>query len=129
MEVYEKINLILKKNKMTKRAFSDILISLKPILKSRNTVPNAKAIYKYLSGDINIPMEIISYIAKALDITEQELFETDMEKKLQLYKYIMKNIKQKELQLFEDSFINSETIKVKSLNLFYKKICKNYFHC
>jgi len=90
MEIYEKINHIIKEKNITKRKFSENLRALEPKLKSTGETPTEKTIYKYLNGNINIPIELISAIAETLNITEQELFDTSNQTKLKLLKYISK---------------------------------------
>ncbi len=91
MEVYEKINEIIKQKKLTKRAFANILINLKPQLKITGETPVEGTIYGYLSGKISIPIELIPYISEALDITEQELFYTKESTKKKCIKYLIDN--------------------------------------
>jgi len=74
MEMYEVINLKIKEAGLTKREFIAKLLSLEPKLKSTGEIPLETTIYKYLNGTIDIKTELISYIAEALNIPEQELF-------------------------------------------------------
>ena len=76
MEVYERLNQILREQKLTKRDFSNRLRSLEPKLKTTGEIPSENTIYSYLSGRITIPIELIPYIAEVLNIIEQELFDT-----------------------------------------------------
>jgi len=92
MEIYEKINELIKEKNITKRKFADNLRLLSPKLKSTGETPTEKTIYKYLSGDINIPIELIPYIAETFDIAEQELFDTNHQTKLKLLKFLTKNL-------------------------------------
>jgi transcriptional regulator with XRE-family HTH domain len=88
MEVYEKINDIIKKKNMTKREFANILRSLEPRLRSTDQAPVETTIYKYLNGQVSIPIEIITFIAEALDVTEQELFDDSLKVKIKFLKSI-----------------------------------------
>lgn len=91
MEVYEKVNEIIKKRRLTKRAFSTIIRNLNAKLKITGEVPSENTIYAYLSGKITIPIELISYISEALDVTEQELFDTKESTKKKCVKYLIDN--------------------------------------
>lgn len=113
MEVYEKINYIIKHKKMTKRSFAKILRDLEPRLKSTDQAPIETTIYKYLNGSVNIPIELISYIAEALNITEQELFDDSLKTKIKYLKHISKDSDQKEIE-YLNKFIysNNEQINI-----------------
>lgn len=74
MEIYEKINFILKERNVTKRWFAKRLRELEPKLKSTGEIPTEKAIYGYLNGASNIKIELIPYITEVLHIDETELF-------------------------------------------------------
>ena len=91
MEVYEKINEIIKQRKLTKRAFSTTLRNLDAKLKITGDIPSENTVYGYLSGKISIPIELIPYISEALDITEQELFYTKESTKKKCIKYLIDN--------------------------------------
>lgn len=82
MEVYEKINYILKQKQVTKRWFAKRLRELEPKLKSTGEIPTEKAIYGYLSGVSSVKIELIPYIAEVLHIDENELFSNDFQYKL-----------------------------------------------
>jgi len=85
MEVYENINKILLHRNITKRDFAKKLRAIEPKLKSTGEVPTEKAIYGYLNGTSNLKIELIPYIAEALNISEQELFTHKEIKKDTLY--------------------------------------------
>ncbi|WP_151948362.1 hypothetical protein [Aliarcobacter butzleri] len=97
MEVYEKLNQILKEQKLTKRSFSNKLRSLEPKLKTTGEIPSENTIYSYLSGRITIPIELIPYIAEVLNIIEQELFDTPINSKKHI-QFLIKNIKKKDFE-------------------------------
>lgn len=118
MEVYEKINLIIKEQKLTKRAFSNKLRSLEPKLRITGETPSENTIYSYLTGRITIPIELISYIAEALDVTEQELFDTSSKTRKRCFKYFLQNASKEELKYFQH-FINSQIHN--NININYEK--------
>ena len=51
MEVYEKINLLIKEKKLSKKEFAEKIRNLEVKLKSTGEIPTIKAIYAYLNGD------------------------------------------------------------------------------
>ena len=81
MEVYEKINCILKQKNLTKRWFAKRLRELEPKLKSTGEIPTEKAIYGYLNGVSQIKIELIPCIADVLNISESELFTFNKDEK------------------------------------------------
>jgi len=97
MDVYVKLNELIKSKNITKRQFSNLLRDLEPKLKSTGETPSEKTIYKYLSGDINIPIELIPYIAETLDILEQELFGLTPSSKRKLLRYVSQNLNETQL--------------------------------
>lgn len=111
MEVFENINSFIRLQKVTKRKFAENLINLQPRLKSTGETPTEKTVYKYLNGDINIPIELIPYIAEALDITEQELFDTTTKTKLKLYRYLAKGLDAEQINYLNTLNQNSTMIK------------------
>ena len=79
MEVWEKINYLLEEKKMSKKEFADKLVALTPRLKRTDETPSTQTILGYLYGKREIKVELIPYIAEALDVMEQELFSFDIE--------------------------------------------------
>jgi len=79
MEVIDKINYLLKEKSLLKKEFTLRLQLLEPKLKSTGNVPSEQTIYGYLNGKRELKVELIPYIAEVLDITEQELFSSDLE--------------------------------------------------
>ena len=77
MLLYERINQILKKKNLNKKEFAAKFLSFEPVLKSTGVSPSMPTIYNYLNGTREIKAEMIPFIAKALDISEQELFLDD----------------------------------------------------
>jgi len=120
MEVFERVNLIIKKQKITKRAFSNILRSLEPKLKITGEVPSENTVYSYLTGRISIPIELIPYIADALHITEQELFDTTRTTRKRYCKYFINNAEMEELEQFNSLMTSKITnnINVKNGHVF-----------
>jgi len=119
MEVYEKINTIIKKQKLTKRAFSNVLRNLEPKLRIIGEIPSENTIYSYLTGRITIPIELIPFIAEALDVTEQELFDTTSKTRKRCFKYFLQNAPKDELEYFSN-FINSQIHN--NINVNYGKV-------
>lgn len=106
MEVYERLNQILREQKLTKRDFSNRLRSLEPKLKTTGEIPSENTIYSYLSGRITIPIELIPYIAEVLNIIEQELFDTAINYK-KYTKFLIKNIKKSDFE-YVQNLINNQ---------------------
>ena len=79
MEVWEKINYLLNEKQMSKKEFTERLLSLNPKLKRTNEVPSTQTILGYLYGKREIKIELIPYIAEVLEINECELFRFDIE--------------------------------------------------
>lgn len=79
MEVFEKINYLINEKNMSKKGFADKFLSLNPRLRTTGEAPSYSSIYGYLSGRREIKIELIPYIAEALNIKEQELFNFNLE--------------------------------------------------
>lgn len=79
MEVWEKVNYLIKERQMSKKEFIEKLLSLEPKLKATNEIPSFTTINGYLYGRREIKIELIPYIAEVLDVSEQDLFTFDME--------------------------------------------------
>ena len=79
MEIYEKINYLIEEKKMTKKEFVDKVIELEPRLKNSGESPSIQTIYRYLNGSRELKVELIPYIAEVLEVTEQDLFNFDIE--------------------------------------------------
>jgi transcriptional regulator with XRE-family HTH domain len=79
LEVFEKINYLINEKNMTKKEFADKFLSLNPKLRTTGEAPSYSSIYGYLSGRREIKIELIPYIAEALNVKEQELFNFDLE--------------------------------------------------
>lgn len=79
MKVAEKINYLLEEKGMSKREFAQKLLALNPMLERKGKPPSESTIYGYLNGGREIKIELISYIAETLNISEQELFTNEIE--------------------------------------------------
>jgi transcriptional regulator with XRE-family HTH domain len=79
MNVSEKINFLLTEKNMTKREFATKLLELEPRLDGTGKPPSESTVYGYLNGGREIKIELIPYIAEVLNISEQELFNSDIE--------------------------------------------------
>ncbi len=101
MEIYERINQLIKEKHLTKRDFAQRLIALEPKLKSTGEIPTEKTIYKYLNGSIAIRIELIPYIAEALQVTEQELFLTSKKQRLDFFRKMVQTANDEELEIIK----------------------------
>lgn len=101
MEIHERISIIIQEQGLTKREFAQRLISLEPKLKTTGEIPTEKTIYKYLSGNIAIRIELIPYIAQALHITEQELFLTSPKERLAFFRKMVQVANDEELAVIK----------------------------
>lgn len=79
MKVAEKINYLLEEKNISKREFAKKLLALNPLLERTGKPPSESTIYGYLNGGREIKIELISYIAETLNISEQELFSNEIE--------------------------------------------------
>ncbi|PRM90484.1 hypothetical protein CJ671_02525 [Aliarcobacter cryaerophilus] len=120
MEIYEKINLLLKEKKLNKKNFALKLIELDPKLKSTGEIPTVKAIYGYLSGDIALKIELIPYIAEVLEIPEQFLFDDSSRARKIVLKHILKDISNEEKELLKSKICPEQNQKI--------NIAKDRFH-
>lgn len=77
MLIHERINKILKQKNIKKKDFAAKFIEFEPTLKSTGTHPSLPTIYNYLNGTREIKADLIPAMAKALDVSEQELFLDD----------------------------------------------------
>lgn len=120
MEIYERINKLLEDKNLTKREFAKRLQDLEPKLKSTGEIPTEKTIYKYLNGSISIKIELISYIAEVLQITEQELFTNDTKSRKKFFQNLLKTASPEEIEIVKNRF-NLKTSNVKEPKNSYKK--------
>ncbi|QDF28701.1 helix-turn-helix domain-containing protein [Halarcobacter anaerophilus] len=104
MEVYERINSLLKQKHLTKREFAKRLRDLEPKLHSTGETPTEKTIYKYLDGTIAVKIELIPYIAEVLQVTEQELFTCDKKSRKKFFQNILKTATEEEIDIISKRF-------------------------
>ncbi len=107
LPIQENINKLIKQKGMTRKEFAQKLLDLKPTVSRIKEVPSLSAIYSYLNGRINIPVELITYVADVLDVTEQELFDTTSKTRKRCFKHFLQNASKEELEYFSH-FINSQ---------------------
>jgi len=117
--IQENINKLIKAKGMTKKEFSHKLIALNPTVSRIGEVPSISAIYGYLNGRINIPIELIPFVADVLNVTEQELFDTSTNRRKKCFKYFLENAQKSELEYF-NNFINSQIHN--NININYGKV-------
>ena len=79
MEVWEKINYLLEEKNMSKQDFANRLIELEPRLKRTSETPSTQTILGYLYWKRELKVELIPYIAEVLGVSEQELFNFNIE--------------------------------------------------
>lgn len=101
MEVYEKINLLLREKGFNKKQFALKVIELEPKLKSTSEIPTLKAIYAYLNGNIALKIELIPYIAEVLQIPEQVLFDDSGRTRKLYLKHILNDISSEEKEFLK----------------------------
>jgi len=100
MELYERINLILKEKKLTKKEFAKRLVALEPKSSRTGEVISEKIVYFYLSGKTVINPNFIPYIAEVLNITEQELFDNSIKTRQKCFKSMLKSASKDELETY-----------------------------
>ena len=122
LKVYENITLLIKSKGFTRKEFAQILINLQPNVNRVSETPTLSTIYGYLNGRINIPIDLIPFIAEALDVTEQDLFDTSSKSKKRCFKYFLQNASKDELEYFHN-FINSQIHN--NININYGKVIMN----
>ncbi len=120
MEIYERINLFIKEKNLSKKNFAIKLIELEPKLKSTGEIPTIKAIYAYLSGTIALKIELIPYIAEALNVPEQLLFDDSSRARKNYLKHILKDITSEEKELIKEKICPESKAKI--------EIPKDRFH-
>ena len=122
LKIYENITFLIKSKGLTRKEFAQNLINLQPNVNRVSETPTLSTIYGYLNGRINIPIDLIPFIAETLDITEQELFDTSSKTKKRCFKYFLENSEQEELEYFRN-FINSQIHN--NININYGKVIMN----
>ena len=107
LKTYENITLLIKAKGFTRKEFAQNLINLQPNVNRISETPTLSTIYGYLNGRINIPIDLIPFIAEALDVTEQELFDTSAKTRTKCFKYFLKNATKEDLEYF-NNIINAQ---------------------
>jgi len=125
MELYEKINEIITIKKMSKKKFIKIFLSLEPKLKSTGEIPLEATVYAYLNGTRELKIELIPYVAEALNIVEQELFDNTENARLNYLKYILKMPTDKELYLIKET-LSKHNIDLKNNDISINTIGINH---
>ena len=113
MEIYEKINNRIRESGINKKELVNRVLALEPKLKNTGEIPTEKTIYAYLNGTSNLKLELIPYIAEALNITEQEIFDDTEQTRLKYLKHILKNPSSKEIELIKYK-LGGNDIKIKN---------------
>jgi len=101
MEIYEKINLLLQEKQMTKKEFAQRFISLEPRSKRTGEVLTSKVVYAYLSGKATINASFIPYMAEALGVSEQYLFDDNKKIRIKILKEVCEKPTKEELVLLK----------------------------
>jgi len=122
IKTYENISHIIKTKGFTKKEFAQNLINLHPNVNRKLETPTLSTIYGYLNGRINIPVELIPFVAEVLDVTEQELFDTSSKTRKKCFKYFLQHAPKDELEYFHH-FINSQIHN--NININYGKVIMN----
>ena len=107
METFERINQLLKINKLSKKEFSKKLLALEPKLKNTGEIPSENTIYAYLNGRIGIKIELIPYIAEVLKVPEQLLFDDSAITRKMYLKHILATATNEEQEYIKSHLQNS----------------------
>ncbi|MCV6606894.1 MAG: XRE family transcriptional regulator [Campylobacterales bacterium] len=108
MEIYEKINYLLKEKNITKKEFAKRLIELEPKSNRTGEVISEKIVYSYLSGHTAIKADLLPYISDVLGVPEQLFFIDDEKTRSKILKHIVKTANGsdkkhiKNLDIYED---------------------------
>jgi len=133
MEIYEQINNIIKAKNISKKKFIERLLALDTRLKSTGENPLKSSIYAYLNNQRELKIELISYIAEALDVSEQELFCDNEAARLKYLRHIMQNPSEKEIiiarQIIQKNQDNTSSDNIfkqndEEYNIFLEKLSK-----
>ena len=108
MQVYEKINLLLREKNMSKKEFATRLRNLFPQLNSTGEPPAEKSIYAYLNGRIGIKIELIPYISEVLNIPEQILFDDTPRGRMKFLKHITQSATSIEQEFLRSLFSTTQ---------------------
>lgn len=117
MKIHETLTSIIKRKGLTRKEFAKKLIDLSPNVNRIGETPTTSTIYGYLNGRINIPIELVSFIAEALDITEQELFDTSEKTNKKYFKYLIDNLSDREIMSYHKILSNKLLFNGKSVDI------------
>lgn len=115
MSISEKLTSIIKSKGLTKKEFAQKLIDLSPKVNRVGETPTLPTIYGYLNGRISIPVDLISYMAEALGICEQELFDTSLDSKRKFFSYIVEHSSETELKHYKNILSNKLLLDMKNI--------------
>lgn len=116
MSVREKLIRIIKYKGLTRKEFAQKLIDLSPKVNRLGETPTISTIYGYLNGRISIPIDLISFMAEALNICEQELFDTSPTSKRKYFNYIVENSSDIELTYYKKILSNKLLLDIKNID-------------
>jgi len=91
MEVYERINVLLKEKNMKKRDLAQAITRANFQLKSTGDAPSEKALYAYLSGKNSLRVELLPAIAEALGVSICELYGVCERDRQRILEHILNN--------------------------------------
>lgn len=111
MEIYENIVNILIEKKISKREFAQKLIALEPKSNRTGETISENIVYSYLSGQTAIKAYIVPYIAEVLQVPEQFLYEETPRTRLQMIKYLMRNLSKEEEEYIKTTLAKNSTIQ------------------
>ena len=117
METFERINQLLKINKMSKKEFSKKVLELEPKLKNTGEIPSLNTIYAYLNGRIGIKIELIPYIAEILEVPEQLLFDDSPNTRKTYLKHILTTISNEEKDYLKSHLQNTPDRKFEKIKI------------
>lgn len=120
MQVREKINYLLVELGLSKRDFAKAILNLEPKLNSTGKPPSESTIYGYLNGRREIKIELIPYIAEVLSVSEQELFEFNIEYATEYNYKLSKEVR--EIILLLQYVPHTKIINLKEKLLRYKEL-------
>lgn len=112
MDIYEKINSLIKQKGFSKKEFAQRLILLEPKSHRTGEVMSIQSVYTYLSGKTVITADIIPYICEVLNIPEQLLFDTSSHTKELLLKNLFQSPSSKEELLIKEIILNSTSTEI-----------------
>ena len=99
MQIHEKLSLYLAQKGLSKREFAKMLAERELRSKRTGEIVSEKNVYGYLSGSVSIPIEAITPMCGALDITEQELFDDSTAKRHKEITRLLESLSDSEVKL------------------------------